>query len=121
MALWQKKIDPASYDWGWFHGYMVSGFLRLTDRNNYVSKKEPWFSNFGNGINFNSHLHWIDDATPPRIASIQTYKGRERDLWWSMNQAAMKTTRTGENNISPEFDNTQPFFSHYLVGMDGKR
>ncbi len=115
-----SKVNPATYDWGWFHGYMVSGFIRMTDRNNYISKKEPWFSDFGNGINQNKHLHWVDDATPPRTDIIQTYTGRERDLWWSLNQAAFKATRTGENSISMEFGNTQPFFKHYLLSIDDK-
>ncbi len=113
-----NKIDPASYDWGWLHGYIISGFLRLIERNNYVSEKEPLFSHFGDGINFNNHWHWVDDATPPRMSKIQTYTGRERDLWWSMNQAAMKANRIGEKNIALEFGNTQPFFMHYLISID---
>ena len=112
------QTDPETYDWGWFHGYMISGYLRLTDRNNFISEKEPWFSHFGEGINFNTFLHWVDDATPPRTEAIQTYTGRERDLWWSLNQAAIKATRTGENIISMEFGNTQPFFKQYLVVVD---
>lgn len=114
------RVDSKVYDWGWFHGYMVSGFLRLTERNNYVSQREPWFSDFGNGIVYNSHLHWIDDATPPRTSNIQTYTGRERDLWWSLNQASIKAVRTSENIISLEFGNTQPFFKQYLVFIDNK-
>jgi hypothetical protein len=112
------QTDPETYDWGWFHGYMISGYLRLTDRNNFISEKEPWFSHFGEGINFNTYMHWIDDATPPRTEAIQTYTGRERDLWWSLNQAAIKATRADENIISLEFGNTQPFFKQYLVVID---
>jgi hypothetical protein len=112
------KTDPETYDWGWFHGYMISGYLRLTDRNNFISEKEPWFSHFGEGINFNTYLHWVDDATPPRTEAIQTFTGRERDLWWSLNQAAIKATRTDENIISLEFGNTQPFFKQYTVIVD---
>ncbi len=112
------QTDPETYDWGWLHGYMISGYLRLTDRNNFISEKEPSFSHFGEGINFNTFLHWVDEATPPRTEVIQTYTGRERDLWWSLNQAAIKATRTGKNIISLEFGNTQPFFKQYIVVVD---
>jgi len=105
-----------NYDWGWLHGYLAAGFLRLTTRNNFHSQPTPTFDFFGEG---NDQDHgfpsWTDPKTPPRTDQVKIFSGRKRDFYWTLNQAAYKTTRTTETTLKIELSNTQPFFSHYLV------
>jgi hypothetical protein len=104
------------YDWGWFHGYLAAGFLRLTTRNNFHSQPEPAFAFFGQGNEDDYGFpSWTDARTPPRTDRVKVYSGRKRDFYWTLNQAAFKATRTTENTLQIELGNTQPFFSHYAV------
>ncbi|MBL8025784.1 MAG: transglutaminase domain-containing protein [Fibrobacteres bacterium] len=118
---WHYGAKNPGYDWGWETGYMTTCFIRVTTRNNFYSKKEPWFRHFGGGINHNTFLHYVDDHnSPPRSDTITSYSRRLRDFYPSMNQAAFKASRTGEKSIELEFGNTQPFFKKYLLKIDGK-
>ncbi len=114
-----KKTE--NYDWGWLHGYLAAGFLRLTTRNNFHSQKEPWFSHFGEGVaDFDVYLSWVDEKTPPKSDKITRFSGRERDFYWTLNQAAFRVIRSGEKTLDLELGNSQPFFDHYAVEINGK-
>lgn len=104
------------YNWGWLHGYLAAGFLRLTTRNNYHSQPNPPFAYFGQGNEDDYGFpSWTDAKTPPRTDRIKIYSGRKRDFYWTLNQATFKATRTSENMLEIELSNTQPFFSHYIL------
>ena len=108
-----------NYDWGWFHGYLAAGFMQLTTRNDFHTHPEPEFRYFGDGIDENRGFpHWTDAKTPPKTDRIKIFSGRERDFYWTLNQAAHRATRTSENTLNIEFGHTQPFFDHYLVTID---
>lgn len=110
---------PADYDWGWYHGYMADGFMRMTTRNDFHSKKEPWFPHFGEGIGgWDVFLSWVDEKTPPKSDIITRISGRERDFYWTLNQASIKAFRKSEEVVSVEFGNSQPFFKRYKVSID---
>lgn len=107
------------YDWGWFHGYLATGFLRLTTRNNYHSQPEPAFHFFGEGNEEDYGFpSWIDAKTPPRTDRVKIFSGRKRDFYWTLNQASFRATRTTENTLQIELGNTQPFFSHYRITLN---
>jgi hypothetical protein len=109
----------ADHDWGWYHGYLADGFMRLTMRNNFHSQREPWFPHFGEGVaDFDVFLSWMDKKTPPRSEKITRFSGRERDFYWTLNQAVIKAKRTGEKTVLLEFGNSMPFFKQYKVTVD---
>jgi len=115
-----KQVDPATYDWGWYHSYLADGFMRLTTRTNFASQPEPSFKSFGAGLKDNIFMQWVDSKTPPKTKDITLFTERERDLWPTLNQAFFKATRTGEDVIELELGNSQPFFNHYLISINGK-
>ena len=108
-----------NYNWGWFHGYNAAGFMRLTTRNNFHSVKEPWFPYFGKGVhNYDSFLSWTDEKTP--LSDIITlFSDRERDFYWTLDQAAIKARQTRQGVIELEFGHSMPFFRRFLVSSDG--
>jgi hypothetical protein len=121
-SSWHYGARNLDYDWGWETGYMTTCFLRLTTRNNFYSKREPWFPHFGGGIDHNTFLHYVDDQnSSPRSDSITVFSRRQRDFYPSMNQAAFKVICTGEKKLEFEFGNTQPFFKAYIVKIDNQK
>jgi hypothetical protein len=110
---------PADYDWGWFHGYLAAGFLRLTPRNNFHSKKEPWFPHFGEGQSFDAFVSYVDEKTPPFSPEVKHFSSRMRDFWFTLNQASIKAARSADGTVDLEFGNSQPFFKRYRVSLNG--
>jgi hypothetical protein len=109
-----------NYDWGWFHGYLAAGFLRLTTRNNFHSQPEPAFNFFGEGNDEDYGFpSWVDAKTPPKTDQVKIFSGRKRDFYWTLNQATYRAIRTSENTLTIELANTQPFFSHYHITTNG--
>ncbi|HUU28294.1 MAG TPA: hypothetical protein VM123_10820 [archaeon] len=107
------------YDWGWFHGYLACGFMRLTTRNDFHSRKEPWFPHFGQGVHdFNWFLSWSDEKTPVSD-KITLFSERERDFYWTLNQAQIKAKRAGADLLELEFGHSMPFFKDFIVSLDG--
>ena len=107
------------YDWGWLHGYLAAGFMRLTTRNNFHSQPEPAFDYFGEGNDDDYGFpQWVDEKTPPKTDRIEVFSGRERDFYWSLNQVAYKAVWMSENTLEVEFGHTQPFFSHYIITVN---
>ena len=106
------------YDWGWFHGYLACGFMRLSTRNDFHSRKEPWFPHFGQGVHdFDAFLSWSDEKTPVS-GKITRFSERERDFYWTLNQAQIKARRVGPRVLEFEFGQSMPFFKDFLVYID---
>jgi len=111
------KPNP-DYDWGWFHGYLACGFMRLTTRNDFHSRKEPWFPHFGEGVHdFDRFLSWSDEKTPVS-PKITLFSERERDFYWTLNQAQIKAVRAGPALLELEFGHSMPFFDTFLISVD---
>ncbi|MBN2290252.1 MAG: transglutaminase domain-containing protein [Candidatus Glassbacteria bacterium] len=111
------KPNP-DYDWGWYHGYLAAGFLRLTTRNNFHSRPEPRFPYFGQGVqDFDRFLSWSDEKTPV-AEKITRYSDRQRDFYWTLNQAGIKASLGQGNRLELEFGHSQPFFKRFLVSVD---
>jgi hypothetical protein len=109
------------YDWGWFHGYLAAGFLRLTMRNNFHSLPAPPFLYFGDGIEDDHGFpHWTDENPPLKTDRIKLFSDREQDFYWTLNQATFKAIRVSDHTLELEFDNSQPFFHHYIVTVNNK-
>ena len=107
------------YDWGWFHGYLACGFMRLTTRNDFHSRKEPWFAHFGEGVHdFDRFLSWSDQKTPVSD-KITRFSERERDFYWTLNQAQIKARRAGPRVLELEFGQSMPYFKDFLLSVDG--
>ncbi len=106
---------PARWDWEWDHGYMTAGWMQLTPRNNWHSQPEPAFPHFGNGAEgFGGFPLFIDSQTPLTAEAVN-WCTRKRDLWWTLNQASFRLTRTGADSLEVECGNSQPFFRRYLA------
>ncbi len=115
-----KKVNIEEYDWGWYHGYTASGYMRVTTRTNFASQKEPLFPHFGSYVGLhNVFMHWVDKKTPPKNETITLFTERARDIWFTLNQATFKTVRTGEKELVVMLGNTQPFFKHYKIEING--
>ncbi len=119
---WYHYGSGPDYSWNACsqHGYTTCGFMRLTERNNFHSQYAPFFPYFTQGIeNFNWYHNWMDEYTPPYGTQITNFSGRTRDFWYSLNQASIKAKRSGETTILLEFGQSQPFFSIYMISIDG--
>ncbi|MFH1070107.1 MAG: hypothetical protein V1794_10860 [Candidatus Glassbacteria bacterium] len=111
------KPNP-DYDWGWFHGYLAAGFMRLTTRNDFHSHPEPWFPHFGEGVqDFDEFLSWSDPKTPAP-EKVSRFSGRERDFYWTLNQAQIKAVQTSARTVACEFGRSMPFFASFRVTVD---
>ena len=111
---------PAVWDWQWDHGYMTAGWMQLTPRNNWHSQPEPRFDFFGWGAEgYGGFPLYVDEQTPlPEATPENTpsaWHTRERDFWWTLNQASFRLTRSGETTLQVECGNSQPFFQRYLA------
>ncbi|HOX06866.1 MAG TPA: hypothetical protein PK280_10725 [Planctomycetota bacterium] len=107
------------YDWGWSHGYLAAGFVQMTPRNDFHSEPKANPKAFENGPGYAGYPNWVDDKTPPKRGA-SNYFTRMRDFYWTLDQAGMKLTRTGEDAVSVELGNSMPFFKKYAVKVDGK-
>ena len=108
-----------AWDWEWDHGYMSAGWMQLTPRNDWHSKPEPRFQHFGEGAEGYSGFPLYVDPQTPLTDDVSLWLTRERDLWWTMNQASLRLTRSGAGALNVECGNSQPFFSRYLARLDG--
>jgi hypothetical protein len=112
-------VYTPTYDWHRFQGYATTGFIRLTERNNFHSQPSPVFNDFGNGIcGINAYHCWIDSLTQTCDSTITLFSGRKRDFWYTLNQASIKAKRSAEGTLTLEFGNSQPFFHQYAVSVD---
>ncbi|MBL8025200.1 MAG: transglutaminase domain-containing protein [Fibrobacteres bacterium] len=131
-AKYHYGVYTPTYNWSTKHGYTTTGHMKLTERNNFHSQSSPTFNGFGQGFcgftDLNMWHNWTDKFTPPYNnlhyncggATITCHSGRMRDYWYTLNQASCKAKRSGENTITVEFGNSQPFFSHYTVSINGQ-
>ncbi len=111
---------PADYDWGWHHGYMVSGFMQMTPRNDFHENPKANPRKFEYGPGYAGYPNWSDAKTPPKRGG-GNYFTRMRDFYWTLDQAGVKLTRKGANALSVELGNSMPFFKEYEVLIDGKK
>lgn len=115
---WSYGKPNPDYDWGWLHGYLAAGFMRLTTRNDFHSRREPWFPHFGEGVHdFDEFLSWSDEKTPPGDR-ITRFSDRRRDFYWTLDQASVKAVRTDGNSLDLEFGHSMPFFEEFRVRID---
>jgi hypothetical protein len=110
--------DPG-YDWGSEHGYTTTGFMRLTERNNFHSQHDPFYPYFGMGLDYNWYHSWTDAYAPPYNSSITLFSSRVRDFYYTLNQASIKAKRTSETALTLEFGSSQPFFKQFALSVDG--
>ncbi|MBL8216972.1 MAG: hypothetical protein JNK87_40005 [Bryobacterales bacterium] len=110
--------EKGAWDWEWDHGYMSAGWLQLTPRNDFHSQVAPRFSNFGKGaVGFEGYPIYVDAQTPLPEEATRWYT-RERDLWWTLNQAAFRMVRTAEDTVQLECGHTQPHFRRFVRRVD---
>ncbi len=109
---------PASYDWGWKHGYMVSGFVQMTPRNDFHANPKKHPRKFGSYPGYAGYPLWSDRKTPYRRGS--TPVTRMRDFYWTLDQAGVKLVATNVGELAVELGNSMPFFKKYEAKVDGK-
>ncbi len=122
LGLWRYGAPmPANYDWGWRHGYMVSGFVQITARNDFHANPKKHPRRFGSYPGYAGYPSWVDKKTPYRRRS--TPVTRMRDFYWTLDQAAVKLVgKPGTaNEIAVELGNSMLFFKEYVVEIDGKK
>ncbi len=112
--------EHEKWDWEYGHGYLTAGWMQLTPRNNWQSQPEPWCRAFAEDPDgYCGFPVYIDEKTPIVESSTAVWYTRPRDLWWSLNQASFRLIRTGDDTLSVECGNSQPFFKRYLARIDG--
>jgi hypothetical protein len=109
---------PCTWDWEWDHGYMSAGWMQLTPRNDWHARPEPSFRHFGEGAEGYSGFPLYVDRQTPLTPDATLWLTRERDLWWTLNQASLRLTHAGGGTLRVEFGNSQPFFRRYLVRLE---
>jgi hypothetical protein len=109
---------PANYNWGWSHGYMVSGYVQMTARNDFHAnpKKNP--RRFEHYPGYAGYPLWSDAKTPYRRRS--TPVTRMRDFYWTLDQAGVKLVAGAGGAIAVELGNSMPFFKKFEAKVDGK-
>lgn len=132
-AKYHYGVYTPTYNWRGLQGYTTCGYMKLTERNNFHTQPTPIYDGFGWGFcggftTFNFWHNWTDWKTPPYYnvhydcgadTLLTCQSGRVRDYWYTLNQASIKAKRSGESEITAEFGNSQPFFNHYIVSIDG--
>ena len=124
-AHYHYGVYTPTYDWRTFQGYTTTGYMQLTERNNFHSQALPSFNGFGQGFwgysDVNLYHDWMDSLTPTLTldTSITCQSGRTRDFWYTLNQASIKAKRGAEGALTLDFGNSQPFFKQYAVSVDG--
>jgi hypothetical protein len=108
-----------SWDWEWDHGYMSAGWMQLTPRNDWHSRPTPGFRHFGDGAEGYAGFPLYVDQQTPLTRDVSLWLTRERDFWWTMNQASLRLTRAEGGSLEVECGNSQPFFRRYLGRIDG--
>lgn len=109
---------PCQWDWEWDHGYMSAGWMQLTPRNDWHSRPEPRFPHFGDSAEGYSGFPLFVDRQTPLTGEVTRWLTRERDFWWTLNQASLRLTRAGAAALHVECGNSQPFFRRYLARQD---
>jgi hypothetical protein len=117
-AIYGAPMDP-NYDWGTRHGYMCSGFVQMTPRNDFHSHPEAHPKKFGSYPGYAGYPFWVDAKTHPR-KGVNNWYTRMRDFYWTLDQAGFRLTRTGDSEVSVELGNSMPFFKSYQLKVDGK-
>jgi hypothetical protein len=115
---------PPDYDWGWLHGYLATGFIQLTPRNDFHSHPEAASRHFGGAARFvaDGYPFWVDDKTPPvrdGTGAVQNWYTRPRDLYWTLDQATLALVKGDEGTLVVEFGQDMPHFRRYHVVVDG--
>ncbi len=109
---------PANYAWWWSHGYMVSGFVQITARNDFHANPAKNPRKFEHYPGYAGYPLWTDRKTPYRKRS--TPVTRMRDFYWSLDQAGVKLTAKADGELAVEFGNSMPFFKKFEAKIDGK-
>lgn len=116
-----EPMDP-DYDWGWYHGYLISGFLQITPRTDYHANPEANPKEFENLPGYGGYPFWVDEKTPPR-KRVNNWVTRKRDFYWTVDQASVVLTADAKDKetINVELGNSMPFFKNYIIVVNGKK
>lgn len=109
----------ASHAWWWEHGYLAAGFLRMTPRNNFLSALAPLPLNQGNGgRDWDGFISWEDSRTP-RMAVHTNHTDKDRDLYWTLNQAQIALDYSDASSaLQVELKNSMPFFRKFFARIN---
>jgi transglutaminase superfamily protein len=110
---------PRNYNWGWSHSYLANGFVNMTPRNDFQSHPEKMPRRFGNMVVSSAYPSWVDHKTPI-LRGAANWFTRERDFYWTLDQASFNLVRVGSKTITVELGQTMPFFKRYKLTVNGK-
>ena len=108
--------------WDWAHGYLTTGWLQLTPRNNFHGQRDPLFKRFAhNPYGWDGFPYWVAAKTPLVGRHVSNWFTRERDLYWTLNQASMRLAKTEKQGVlEVDLGHSLPFFEKFVVTVDGK-
>lgn len=110
---------PRNYNWGWSHSYLANGFVQMTPRNDFQSNPSKISRRFGNSPGYDGFPFWVDKKTPPTRGGHNWYT-RQRDFYWTLDQASINLVRAGQRTIRVELGQTMPFFKKYQLTVNGR-
>lgn len=109
---------PRDYDWGYSHGYLASGAVQMTPRNDFHSNPAANPKRFEHAPGYGGYPNWVDHKTPPTNGAHNWFT-RPRDFYWTLDQAALRLTAGAEpGTVTVELGHSMPFFKRYALKLD---
>jgi len=89
-------------------------------RNNHLDQDEPWEEAQGNDYyHSNDYYIWSDDPVPD-YEEFSSFSCREADSYWTLNQAQMTLTATGDpGQLAVSVTTETPNFKEFRYRLDG--
>jgi len=89
-------------------------------RNNFLDQLDPWEVSHGVDHYHSNYYYWWSDTPVATRAEYSSYTCRERDLYWTINQAALTLTATNEKNtLDVAVDTETPNFKEFRYSLNG--
>jgi len=89
-------------------------------RNDFLDQLDPWEVRHGVDNYHSNYYYWWSDSPVAARAEYSQFSCREGDLYWTLNQAAVTLTATGERGVlGVEVDTETPNFKEFRYSLNG--
>jgi len=88
-------------------------------RNDFLDQPEPWEYQHGVDHYHSNYYYWWSDSPIATRGEYSQFSCREGDLYWTLNQAAVTLTATGERNeVDVRVDTETPNFQEFRYRLN---
>jgi hypothetical protein len=89
-------------------------------RNDFLDQLVPWEVQHGVDHYHSNYYYWWSDTPVASRAEYSQFSCREGDLYWTLNQAAVTLTATGERGVlDVQVDTETPNFKEFRYSLNG--